>query len=168
MFRKTFIGLLLLVSSVAVADGPARQGVVGMGVVGNEDGKQGHFTIRAAKVLQRSRPQVEGNFRFVTGSRDNQAATVIEVQIERLNVRENTAHFAGKGVLSIRRGSDVRRFAGILEGTAVDRRNPRNEDSDARDGLRFVFDPRTEGIDNFAFGGAVREGDIRVAIRSRD
>lgn len=166
MLRKTFIALLLLVTTAAVADGPGRQGVIGLGSVVNDGGKVGLFSIRAVKILYRNNPVVEGDFRFTTGNRDTNTTFTVEASIRRLNIQDKTATYRGEGVLVVRRGLDVRRFPGILEGTATDRRRPDDTTTTARDGLRFVFDPVATGVDNFAFAGPVKDGDILVAIRN--
>jgi hypothetical protein len=168
MLRKSFIALLLLlVSSVAVADGTVRQGVVGQGVAVNSEGREGAFTIRAVKVTTEQGTRIEGNFRFSTGNRDTRTLLVVEARVERLRVNEHDAGFAGRGVMVIKRGTEVRRVEGIVEGRCADNRRPNSTDNKP-DAIGFSFTPRNTNADGFRFGGNVRVGDLHVFTQTRE
>lgn len=160
MLRRSFIALLLLCSTAAVADGPPRQIVVGQGVAVSEDRREGEFEIRAAKVLLPAGPRIEGKFRFATGNRETNTLIVVESQVGRLVVDGHNAAFAGPGVMVIRRGDSVRRISGTVEGRCADLHVPTNSD-DRRDTIGFQFTSRSG--ETFRFAGAVRRGDIHIA-----
>lgn len=166
MLRKTLIAMLLVVSSAAVANGPTRQGIAGTGILTNADGQQAHFGIQAIKIIHRNNAHIAGNFRFVAANRDASTAVTVTTTIRRLDVQENTAEFSGEGLLTVRQGRQVRHFAGRLSGSAQDLRLPNDTGSLESDTLRFVFEPRTQGAEAFAFDGTVTQGDIFIATRN--
>ncbi|MCS6775997.1 MAG: hypothetical protein RMJ43_12675 [Chloroherpetonaceae bacterium] len=166
MLRKTLIAMLLVVSSAAVANGPTRQGISGAGILTNADGQQAHFGIQAVKIIHRNNAHVAGNFRFVAANRDASTAVTITTTIRRLHVQDNTAEFAGEGLLTVRQGRQVRHFAGRLSGFAQDLRLPNDTENPDADTLRFVFEPRAQGAETFAFDGTVTQGDIFIAARN--
>lgn len=165
MLRKTLIALLLCCAAFTGAQAASLEGVIGEGIAVNADRKEGIVSIRASKLTNDNGTRIQGAFRFVTTNRETRTIVTIEALVGRLAVDGNTAAFGGRGVMVVRRGNDVRRIEGTIEGHCADNHNPRQND-DRRDGIGFTFRPTNTALEAFQFRGLLRRGDIHVFSRT--
>mgnify|MGYP000706143379 CR=1 FL=1 len=163
---RKFAGICMLCcASMALAQNITREGVRGIGIVENEEGKKARFALFANRTTSGDRSVVGGSLELHVVNRDTRRGVAIVLpQVKRLAVSARRAEFGGPGVLIITEGRNHRRIPGQVVANTADLGVPANEE-DAADTLRVHFTPQNPDGREFHFEGELEHGDIAVHPR---
>jgi hypothetical protein len=149
-------------SALAVAQSPMIEGAAGRGIAVAPDGRTGAFGFHAARVVVEGQERLVGNLRLEVRARRNAPPVVVHMRTpDLLEVEGRLARFAGPGKLVVMTPTGRRPVAGRVSAEVEDRRGPRRP-GPGPDLIRVRFVPAAVDAEPFVFGGAVRQGDIRV------